>query len=76
MITQFFNFSNVVDEFMELPDSHILDSASINQVHNRLIGNSSISATWSHAQLICGNAIEKFWLLFGPWDRDSSQQGI
>ena len=47
--------------------------ASINQVNNKLIRINNISATWSHAQLICRKVIEKLRAFFGPWCRDRSQ---
>ena len=49
---------------------HIYDLASINQVANRLIRISNISATWWHAQLICCIVITKLWVFFGPWGQD------
>ena len=37
------------------------------QVANRFIRISNISATWSYAQLICRTFIKKLWAFFGPY---------
>ena len=44
-----------------------------NQVDNRLIRASNMSATWSHAQLICRSVIKKLRAFFGPRGQDRSQ---
>ena len=46
---------------------HIEDLASVDQVANRFIKISNISATWSYAQLICRTFIKKLWAFFGPY---------